>query len=375
MLSLASHLGTGNIVGISTAIIYGGAGSLFWMWVFTITSSIFSLIENTLSQVYKEKIDGENRGGTCYYIKKGLNNNTLALIFSLFLVLSNTVFFQPLQVNTVSETINITFKIDKIIILGMFFIFTYFIIFKGTKRIVKFCEGIVPIMSVCYFAVTTMIIILNINLFPEAIDRIIKDAFNFNSILAGGCCSCFLIGIKRSLFSNEAGLGTMPSISAMADPKSPLQQGYVQVVGVFVDTIVLCSLTGFVLLIYDLNLNNYQGVDLILYIFKRILGDFGLVMSVFFLLTFAISTVVSNYYLGESNLLYIVKNKKNKNLYKILYKCLFLLGIIIGVMKSTKEIFDIVDNGMILLGICNLYAIIKLRKVFEGEIVKFYTGK
>lgn len=371
MVSLASHIGTGNIVGISTALIYGGAGSLFWMWVFTITSSIFSLIENTLSQVYKEKIDNENRGGTCYYIKKGFNNKVLAGIFSLFLVLSNTIFFQPLQINTISEAIYLTFGVKKIIILLGLIVFTYLVIFRGTRRIVKFCEGIVPIMSISYLAITMLIILLNIKLFPELILRIINDALNWNSILAGGCCSCFLVGVKRALFSNEAGLGTMPSISAMANPTSSIEQGFVQVVGVFVDTIVICSLTGFIILLYDLELSSYQGVDLILYIFFCILGDFGRYLAVFFLLTFAIGTVVSQFYLGESNLLYLIKEKKYKKWYNIIYKGLFIVGIIIGVVNTTKDIFVIVDNGMVLLGVSNLYAMYKLRNVFKIELDKF----
>lgn len=143
MLSMASHMGTGNIVGISTALIYGGAGSLFWMWVYTIFSAIFSLMENTLAQVYKEKINGENRGGACFYMKKGLNNNFLSLVFAFFLLCTNTIFFQPLQVNTISETINLTFGIDKILILVGFVIFTYIVIFNGTKRIVRFSELVV----------------------------------------------------------------------------------------------------------------------------------------------------------------------------------------------------------------------------------------
>lgn len=372
MVSLASHLGTGNIVGISSALILGGPGSLFWMWVYAILSSIFSLMENTLSQVYKEKINGENRGGTCYYMKKGLNSTILAFFFAVFLMLANTVFFQPLQINTVSETIHLTFGIDKLIILISLLIFAYLIIFKGTMRIVRFCEAIVPVMSIGYIAVTTMIVLANLPLFPNVLMRIFRDAFDWEAIVAGGGYSCLMIGIKRSLFSHEAGLGTMPSISAMAEPKQPLQQGFLNVVGVFTDTILMCSLTGFVLLIYEMDLSSYQGVDLILDIFQKMLGGFGIVLAVFFLLTFAISTVVSEFYLGESNLLYLIKGRKGKKVYNYLYKCLFSLGIIIGVNNTTSSIFTIVDNGMILLGVCNLYALFRLRKVFEREIRKYY---
>lgn len=372
MVSLASHIGTGNIVGISTALIYGGAGSLFWMWTFAITTSIFSLIENTLAQIYKKKIDGEYRGGSSYYISDGVKNKVLAIIFAIFLVLSNTIFFQPLQVNTISETLKITFGIDKKIILIILITFTVIVIFGGTKRIVKFSECIVPIMSLGYMVVTGAIILMNIKLMPNIIIKIFREAFSIKSIIGGGFSSCLLVGIRRSLFTHEAGLGTMPTISAMSTPKKPIDQGFVQTVGVYFDTLVLCSLTGFVLLMYDIDLNLYEGCDLIIDVFNQILGVFGKYASVFFLLSFALATVVSEYYLGESNLIYLTKYKKNK-LSILLYKLLFICGIIIGVVLKTKDIWNIVDSGIVLLGLSNLYAMYKLRKDFNAELEKFYS--
>lgn len=371
MVSLASHIGTGNIVGISTALIYGGAGSLFWMWIFAITSSIFSLIENTLAQIYKKKIDGEFRGGSSYYISSGVKNKFLAIIFAIFLVLSNTIFFQPLQVNTISETLKITFNLDKKVILIILFLFTIIVIFGGTKRIVRFSEFIVPIMSLGYMVVTGTVIIINIDLLPHIMIRIIREAFNLKSIIGGGFSSCLLVGIRRSLFTHEAGLGTTPTISAMSEPKRAIDQGFVQTVGIYFDTLVLCSLTGFVLLMYEIDLTKYEGCDLIIDVFKGILGNFGKYASVFFLLSFALATVVSEYYLGESNLIYLTKYKKNKKII-LLYKCLFMSGIVIGVLLKTKEIWSIVDTGMVLLGLCNLYALYKLRKDFNNELNKFY---
>ena len=349
LVSLAAHIGTGNIVGISTALIYGGPGSLFWMWIFTLFSSIFSLMENTLAQVYKVKINGENRGGASFYILRGFNNRFLATVFSIFFLLTNTIFFQPLQVNTISESLSIVFGIDKLIILILLFLFTYFVIFKGTKRIVRFCEHIVPIMSVGYIAVTVMVILVNIKFFPSVLSLILKEAFSLKAITSGSATSCLIIGFKRSLFSNETGLGTAPSISAMADTKKPLQQGFVQVIGAFTDTIIICSLTGFMILIYQFDLNLYQGVDLIIYIFERILGGLGIYLALFFMLSFAIATVVSQFYLGESNLLFMVANNKRRKFYLFIYKVFFLLGITIGVNFTTRAIFGFVDQGMIFL--------------------------
>lgn len=371
LVSLASHVGTGNIIGIATALIYGGPGSIFWMWIFTIFSSIFSLIENTLAQVFKVKINDENRGGASFYIKYGFGNKFLSIIYSVFFLLSHTVFFQPLQINTVSEALQIVFGLDKLIILLLLFIFTYFIIFQGTKRIVRFCEHIVPIMGIGYISITSLIIILNIKLLPGVFEEIFRSAFKRESLFGGTAASCMIIGFKRSLYSNEAGLGTVPSISAMAEPKKPLSQGYVQVIGVFIDTIVICSLSGLVILIYQIEFSSFQGVDLIISIFRRILGDFGTYVALFFLLTFAIATVVSQFYIGESNLLFMTSKKQKICL--ALYKLLFLLGIVIGVNLPTKSIFTFVDQGLILLGCVNLYALFRLRKVFKNEIKNFYN--
>lgn len=375
MLSMASHMGTGNIVGISTALIYGGAGTIFWMWVFTIFSAIFSLIENTLSQVYKEKINGENRGGACFYIEKGLGNNLLALLFAFILLCTNSIFFQPLQVNTISETLNLTLNLDKVIILILFVLFTYVVIFNGTRRIVRFSEMIVPVMSISYLLVTSYLIFANLTNLPLVFKNIFSEAFNFKAIILGGFSSCLIIGFKRSLFSNEAGLGTMPSISAMADVKYPINQGFVSTVGVYVDTLLMCTLTGVSILILNVNLDEFLGVDLIIHIFEIEFGKLGFYLAGFFMFTFALATVVGEYYLGESNLLYLVKRKKKINLYKIFYKVLFLIGIFIGVTNNTKEIFIFVDSGMIFLGLANLYAIIKLRRIFDLELKKYYDNK
>lgn len=374
MVSLASHIGTGNIVGISTAVIYGGAGALFWMWVFAIFSSIFSLMENTLGQVYKENIDGEYRGGACFYIKKGLNNGVLAFLFSLFLVLSNTIFFQPIQVNTVSETIYLTFGIDRLLILAGLIAFTYFVIFRGTKSIISFSEKIVPVMAIGYFVVTLVVVLCNVGYLPGVFAAIFKEALSFSALAAGAFGSCLVVGFKRSLFSNEAGLGSMPTISAMAETDYPVKQGFICVTGVFIDTLVICTLTGFMILIYNINPAGYSGCDLILAVFEETLGLFGKYASFFFLFTFAIATVVSQFYLGESNMLYLINKSRKKKVFILLYKMLFLTGIIIGVNNTTRSIFSIVDIGIIIMGALNIYVILRLRKVFENELAGYIKG-
>ena len=361
MVSLASHIGTGNVVGITSALIIGGPGSLFWMWVNALFMSVLSLIENTLGQIYKEKIDNENRGGSAFYISKGLNKKWLGIIISIFLVLANTIFFQPLQVNTISESIFLTTGLSKYIIFFGLSVFTIFIIFKGTKSITKFCEVIVPIMSLSYIIIGLIIIIFNIRIFPNMIGKILQDAFNIDSILGG----VIYVGMKKSLFSHEAGLGTMPTISAMSSSEKPTDQGFISCFGVFIDTIVICSITGLMILLYDIDLTCYTGVDLIIYIFNMIFGQFGEILAIFFMISFALATVVSQFYLGESNLLFITKNKY----IKFLYKCLFLFGIFLGVFLNNSSIWDMIDIGLVLLGIINIYAIFKLEKNFRNSLI------
>lgn len=360
MVLLASHIGTGNIVGITSALILGGPGTIFWMWIYAFFTSIYSIIENTLAQKYKEKINGENRGGSCYYISKGLGYKKISFVIAIFLMLSNTIFFQPLQVNTISETIFLTTHVNKFIILVFLVIFAFLIIFRGTKAIIKFSEIIVPIMSIAYILIGLIIIVFNIPLFIDSLKLIFIKAFDKESIMGG----CIFIGFKRSLFSHEAGLGTMPTISAMANSKKPIDEGYISCFGVFIDTIIMCSLTGFMILIYNINTDNESQVGMIINMFTDIFGKSGIYISVFFLLTFAFATFVSQFYLGESNLLYLCKDN-NREICLIIYKLLFILGIIIGVYFSNEAIWNIIDIGMILLGIFNLFSLWKLKKEFS----------
>ena len=363
IVALGSHIGVGNIIGVTTALIYGGPGSLLWMVVFALFSSIFSLIENTLAIKYRVIIDGENRGGSSYYIYYGLGKKVIAIIIAFFLLVTSGVIFQSIQVNSISESLNIVFNLKKDIVYIALVLFAIFFIFTGTKRIVKFSEVIVPIMSIGYLIISIYAIISNIKEVPNVFKLIITEAFNFKSIFAGG----LFVGIKRSLFSHEAGLGSMPTISAMSDADKPIKQGYAQVMGVFIDTVIMCSLTGIMILVYKVDLNKYTGYDLIVYAFTNIFGFYGKYLACFFMFTFGLATVVSQYYLGESNLLFISKQKKKKKLV-LMYQCMFIIGITIGVFYPLNKIWDLIDYGMIGIGIINLYAIIRLEKDFKTEL-------
>jgi len=365
VVGLASCVGVGNIIGVTSAIIVGGPGSIFWMIVFAFFASVFSVIENTLGVKYKVKINGEYRGGSPYYILEGLGKRKTAILIAVFLVLTNTVLFQPLQVNTLSESIHVGFNISYYIIFLIISLFAILFIFSGTKKIVSFSEKIVPFMSLSFIMISIVVILINIERLPNVIGIILKEAFNFKSIFCGG----IFVGLKRSLFSHEAGLGTMPTISAMSDVDKPIDQGFVQCFGVFFDTVIMCTLTGLMILCVGVNIPNQDGYELVINVFIEIFNNdiFGKYVAVIFMFMFSLATIVSQYYLGESNLIFITNKKERKNIV-YLYRCLYLVGIFIGVFLSIKQIWNIIDYGILGIGMINIYSIIKLRKEFEVEL-------
>ncbi len=367
LLSLGAHIGAGNIVGVTTALIIGGPGTIFWMIITTLFTTIFSLMENTLGYHYRIKIDDEYRGGSCYYIHQGLKSPFLAIIFCIFLVLSSTIFFEPIQVNCVIEGIRYIINIPKIILFIILLIFSFLVIFRGTKSILNFIEKIVPIMTLIFLGISIIAIIYKINYLPNVIKIIFKDVWNIKA----GSIGVVMVGIKRSLFSNEAGLGTSPSINSRSIVDNPLQQSFLQVLTCFIDTVVMCSLLGILILIYPIEVNNYQGTELSIVIFEQILGNFGKYIGVFFLFTFSLATIVSSFYSGETNMLYLSTFYKIPiKTTKIIYKILFIFGIFLGIFMNNKTIWNLVDYGLICLGLIHLIVLILLQHDFKQDIIK-----
>lgn len=363
LLSLGSHIGAGNILGVTSALVIGGPGVLFWMIICTLFTTIFSLMENTLGIKFKEKIGNEGRGGSPYYILKGLNNNVLATIFSVCLVLSSTIFFLPIQVRGVYNSIENSFNIKPYFVFLFLVIFCLIFIFRGTKIIIKCVDKIVPIMTIVFLLTCLYGVIINYKQIDDVIKLIIKDAFNFRS----GSISVIIIGLKRSLFSNEAGLGTAPSINSYSD-NLPIRQGYLQVLTCFIDTIVMCVLLGFVILLYGIDLNTNEELSLIL--FKTMFNKYGSLIGNFLLFSFSFATIISSYYAGESNILFNCINRKDKiSLFKFIYKMLFILGIILGIYLNNEKIWDLVDYGLVILGLINIVVILKLQRQFKEEIL------
>lgn len=364
LLSLGSHIGAGNILGVTSALILGGPGVLFWMVVCTFFTTIFSLIENTLGLKYQVKIDGERRGGSPYYIYYGLNNKTLSKIFSIFLVLSSTIFFLPIQVKGVSFSLNNLFNINQYLIILILLLFSFVFIFNGTNTITKTINKIVPFMTGLFLIVCMYGLIIKFNYIDDVLILIIKDAFSIKN----GFISIVILGLKRSLFSNEAGLGTAPSINSYSD-NTPIKQGYLQVLTCFIDTIIMCVLLGIVILLFNVNTNNVNSEQLSITIFENIFPNYGKLIGNIILFTFSLATIISGYYAGESNMLFNCINKREKiGKYKFVYKLLFIIGLFIGIFFTNNKLWNLVDYGLVLLGLVNIIVVIKLQSKFKEEI-------
>ena len=363
LLSLGSHIGAGNILGVTTALILGGPGTLFWMIVCTIFTTIFSLMENTIALKYTTKIDNERRGGSPYYILYGLKNKKLSFIFSILLVLSSTIFFLPIQVKGVSYSLNKLFNINKYVITFILLLFTFVFIFRGTNILTKVIDKIVPVMTIVFLTICFYALITKIQYLPKIIKLIITEAFNIKS----GIIGVITVGLKRSLFSNEAGLGTAPSINCYSD-NEPIKQGYLQVLTCIIDTVIMCVLLGVIILLYDIDLNLYNGNELAIMVFEMIFPKKGIILGSIILFTFSLATIISSFYSGETNMLFNSIFYKNKsNILKICYKMLFIIGIFLGIFMENSSIWNLIDYGLVILGIINIVVIIKLRKEFECE--------
>ena len=371
LLSLGNHIGAGNIVGVCSAILIGGVGSLFWMSVCLLFTSIYSLIENSLGVKYNMLIDGEYRGGSPYYILSGMNNKKLSIVFACVLLLSSTVFFLPVQVNALKESIKIIFDFDKIYIFLILLLFSLLCLFKGTKRILKISDFLVPLMTIMFVLVCFLVIIINIKQVPSALYLILKEAFcnfDFKTIIGSIFGGSISVGFRRSVFSNEAGIGTAPSFNSMVET-DPLEQAYLQVFACFIDTVVMCTLFGLVIILSGIEYKNYDASSLAIKTFECLFNNkWGLYLGSLFLFFFSFVTIIGSYYSGETNSLFFgnKKTKKVKNIYRIIFSiCLFL-----GVFFKENTLWELVDYGIVILGIINVYVMIKMRRKFEDLLAK-----
>ncbi len=359
-ISTSSRVGTGNIAGIAIAIMTGGPGAVFWMWVMALIGSASSFVESTLAQIYKIKDGTAFRGGPAYYMEQGLNMRWMAILFSILITLCFPFVFNAVQANTMSLAFNTAFGINKLAIGIVLCILTAAVIFGGVHRIAKVSEVIVPIFAGAYILIALFLVFKNITLMPEIFGAILKDAFDFKAGIVGTFTGTILIGVKRGLFSNEAGMGSAPNAAATANTSHPVKQGLIQSLGVFTDTIIICSCTAFMVLLYtQFNTTELTGIELAQEALVYHIGDFGAIFIAVCIFLFAFSSIVGNYYYGQSNIEFIFgDNKVVMTVFRIFVVCMVMFGS----LTKVDIVWNLADVIMALMAIVNLIAIALLGK-------------
>lgn len=363
MISTASRVGTGNIAGIATAIVAGGPGAVFWMWVMAIVGGASAFVESTLAQVYKVKDGKEFRGGPSYYIECALGKRWLGVLFSILLIACFAYGFNGLQTYNMSSALeyyipNYSDTILPAVVGLLIAAATAFVIFGGVHRIGFISSVIVPIMAGIYILMGIFITLTNLNRVPEMFSLIFDGAFDFRAIFGGFAGSTVLIGIKRGLFSNEAGMGSAPNASATATVSHPVKQGMVQVLSVFIDTLMICTTTAFILLLSGVTgvPEKLDGIPYVQAAISANVGSLGIHFITFSIFAFAFTSLIGNYYYAESNILFIKNNRILLNVFRI--TC--LIAIFLGAQADFSTVWNLADVLMGFMAIENILVIFLL---------------
>jgi len=370
--SLAARVGTGNMAGVAVALTAGGPGAIFWMWLIAMLGMATSFAESTLAQLYKTKDDdGNYRGGPAYYMEKGLGMRWMGVLFSIFLIIAFGLVFNAVQANSITSAMNTAFGWDPLYVgIGIVAI-SAVVIFGGIRAIAKTAELIVPVMALFYLALAIFVVAMNMDKVPGAIALIFKSAFGFQEAAAGGLgyaiAQAMINGIKRGLFSNEAGMGSAPNAAASATPypPHPASQGYVQMLGVFTDTIVICTATVAIILVSGEYVphGDVTGIELTQRALSSQVGDWGSIFVAVAIFFFAFTSIIANYSYAETNLIFLEHNHKaGLSLFRIV-----VLGMVMfGSIGSLPIVWSMADVSMGLMAIVNLVAILLL----SGIVIK-----
>ena len=367
MVSTASRVGTGNIVGVSIALCLGGYGAIFWMWIVAIIGGASAFVESTLAQIYKRRDpDGGSYGGPSYYIESALHSRTLGIIFAISLILTYAVGFNMLAAFNLQTSFSAYGFYNKAltpwIIGGVLALITAYCIFGGGKRIIQFTSALVPIMGIIFVVVSLVMIFMNIGYMPTVFGRIFSDAFNFKAIFGGIAGSSLMYGIKRGLYSNEAGIGSAPNAAAAASVSHPVKQGLVQMLSVFIDTLLICSATAFMCLSSGVEpAEALDGAPYVQQAVSTFLGNFGAPFITFSLALFAFTTLIGNLFYVDNNLAYIAGKKPSKT-FMTVYRILAVVVIFLGAAQKAEYAWALSDLLMGVMALINLPSILILGK-------------
>lgn len=353
-VSLASRVGTGNLAGVATAIAVGGPGAVFWMWIIALLGASSAFVESTLAQLYKRRGKDSFIGGPAYYMERGLGLRWMGVFFAVLISITFGFAFNSVQSNTICAAWEGAFGFDHRIIGGILTVLTILIIFGGIQRIAKVSSIIVPVMALGYVALALGIVLFNIGKLPAVLELIINNAFGWEQAIGGSIGAALMQGIKRGLFSNEAGMGSAPNVAATADVSHPVKQGLIQTLGVFTDTLIICTCTAFIILFSGAPLDgSVNSVQLTQHALTNEVGSVGSIFVAIAILLFAFSSIIGNYYYGEANIRFVTQKKS------VLFTYRLLVGgmVMFGALASLDLAWSLADITMGLMTICNLIAI------------------
>lgn len=356
-VSTASRVGVGNIAGIAIAVVLGGPGAIFWMWVIALIGSATGFIESTLAQIYKEPIaKGGFYGGPAYYIRYGLNSKFLSILFAILITITFGWIYNSVQANTLAASLH-TFGVDVTYTGIVVSVLLGLIIFGGIQRVAKISEIIVPIMAVLYIGTALFVVLMNIQEFPAMIHKIVSSAFDPYAAGGGFMGATMMNGIKRGLFSNEAGEGSVPNAAATAAVHHPVEQGLVQAFGVFLDTFIICTSSAFIVLIVgDYSITGLTGIALVQHNLEAQLGAWAPYAITVFIIMFSFSSLVGNYYYGEININHLTDKKYVLHLFRIGVVAMAFIGSI----ASLDLVWNLADLFMAFLVLTNVSSILRM---------------
>ncbi|WP_227395423.1 alanine/glycine:cation symporter family protein [Jeotgalibacillus aurantiacus] len=352
-ISTASRVGTGNLAGVATAIALGGPGAVFWMWVIALVGAASAFVESTLAQVYKVKDKEGFRGGPAYYMEKGLNARWLGIIFAIIISITFGLVFNSVQSNTISLALEGSFGWNRSIVGLVLVVLTAAVIFGGVKRVAAVTSIVVPVMAILYILLALFILFTNLDKVLPMFQIIFSNAFGFTEVVSGGIGAAILNGVKRGLFSNEAGMGSAPNAAATASVTHPAKQGLIQSLGVFVDTLVICTATALIIIMSGEYLNGSDGIQLTQDALAFHVGSWAGTFVSIAIFLFAFSSIVGNYYYGETNIEFI----KYSPVYKNLYRIIVVAMVYFGAVQEFGVVWNLADVSMGTMALINLVAI------------------
>ena len=359
-VSIASRVGTGNLAGVASAIAIGGPGAVFWMWIIALLGSATAFIESTLAQLYKRRHADSFIGGPAYYILHGMHCKWMSKLFAILITMTFCMAYISIQSNTICGAMQKAFSINPTWMGVALAVLSLVIVFGGIQRIAKVSSVLVPLMAVGYVVLALVVIVMNIQLIPHVFRLIVENAFGFEQIAGGGLGATMMNGIKRGLFSNEAGEGSAPNIAATASTTHPVKQGLIQSLGVFTDTLLVCSCTAFIIIISGLYTDgSTSGIMLTQNALEHEVGSSGPIFVAIAIFFFAFSSIIGNYYYGEANVRFLTQRPLAILVLRIITGGLMVM---FGAIASLDLVWSIGDFFMALVTICNLIAIITLGK-------------